>query len=176
MLPLRQRLKGPIRSLRRHFAAKAVVATLLIQLDLDFGLAHAMELLDVDLNAAFVLGFTLAADFASGLYASWWRKTDELGRVAWPLEFIESAKMRDSVIKVGEYVTLLFLITLGSNAWEMQLGWARRWAFIFVWLTELWSIAENFKHASARGLIRAFKRQIRSRTDITTPSNPNAPE
>lgn len=122
-------------------------------------------------QAAFALAFVMSFDLLSGIYASWWRKTDELDRVAKPADFLSSRRLRDSIVKVGEYVSILLLFTVGSNVWEAEFGWAKRWAFMMVFFTEAWSTKENFQHVPVRHLMARLKK-IAERKNPTMKTKP----
>ena len=148
-----RRLSRPLRHLGRYALVKGVVAVLALQIDaLDAFLDLLASVFEIRNEAAFALAFVICLDVVTGVYASWWRKTEELGRVAMPKEFLSSRRLRDSILKVGEYVAVILLFTVGANVWAVEVGWAKRWTLLMVFLTEAWSLRENFQHVPVRSL------------------------
>ena len=158
------RLLRPVSQIARGFAAKALIAFLSIESGLlDWFSSVVGGMIDFRAEMAFALAVVMLVDFMSGLYAAWWRRTEELGRPAKPIEFIESKKIRKSLIKTAEYITILLLVTVGGNVWETELGWAKRWVGLILFLTELWSVRENLQHASARGVLARLRERMSNR-------------
>jgi hypothetical protein len=152
------RVLRPVRSLAQLAVAKGLIALAATKTGAPEATASLIErLLDIRPDAAVALGLVLLLDLITGVYASWWRKSEMLGRNARPKEFITSRRLRDSISKLGEYFVILLLVTVGANTWSTELGWAQEWVFMFLFLTELWSIRENLQHASAQGIVDGLK-------------------
>lgn len=77
-------------------------------------------------------------DFVSGIYAAKRKK-----------QKIRSKIMRRTGVKVIEYIVLLSLITAVSNTFEL-VDWAAPMAYLYVSLTELFSIMENMTGSKSR--------------------------
>jgi len=167
------RFLSPIVSLGQHAQVKGTLSFLAIETGfIDSLLTFMQGVFEVRAEAAFALGLVLLFDFASGVYASWWRKSDELGRPAAFNQFLSSRRLRDSIIKIGEYLSVLILFTVAANVWEVELGWAKRWTYLMIFLTEFWSTRENFQDVPIRGVMDQMRQLINKGTakDISVDS------
>lgn len=152
------RMASPIVSLGSHAYVKGALSFVAMQLHVPVWIVDLLaEVFMVRPEAAFALAFVLTFDLLSGVYASWWRKTEELGRVAKPREFLSSRRLRDSVVKVAEYLAILMLFTVASNVWAVEFGWAKRWSFMMIFFTEAWSTKENFQHVPVRNVFTKLR-------------------
>lgn len=168
--PYTERLTSPVVSLGEHSITKGLLSLLATQIQIPEWLFSLVgQVFDIRPEAAFAMAFVLTFDFLSGVYASWWRKTEKLGRVARPREFLLSSRIRDSIVKVGEYVAILMLFTVASNVWAVEFGWAQRFTFMMIFFTEAWSTRENFQHAPARMLFS----KIRALSEHKNPNSPS---
>jgi hypothetical protein len=162
------RWSSPIISLGKGALLKGVLALFAVQFQVpDWIIDMLADTFSVRPQAAFALAFVMSFDLLSGIYASWWRKTEELDRIAKPADFLSSRRLRDSIIKVGEYIAILMLFTVAANVWDVEFGWAKRWSFMMVFLTEAWSTRENFQHVPVRTMFDRVK-------TLYNKKNPNA--
>jgi len=142
------RLGKPIVSLSQNTYLKGILALLAVEVRVPQWFIDILSrAFDVRADAAFALSFVMVFDLLSGVYASWWKKSRELDRLAYPSEFFYSYKLRESIVKIGEYIAILMLLTVASNVWSVEVGWAQRWTYMMIFFTEAWSTRENFQHA-----------------------------
>ena len=142
------RLGKPIVSLSQNTYLKGILALLAVEIHVPQWFIDILSrAFDVRADAAFALSFVMVFDLLSGIYASWWKKSSELDRFAYPSEFFYSYKLRESIVKIGEYIAILMLLTVASNVWSVEVGWAQRWTYMMIFFTEAWSTRENFQHA-----------------------------
>jgi len=158
------RLTRPIVSLSEHTYLKGVLSFFAVQVNVPQWMIDLLgRVFDVRSDAAFALAFVMLFDLLSGVYASWWRKTDDLDRLAWPSEFLSSSRLRESVVKIAEYISILMLLTVASNVWSVEVGWAQRWTYMMIFFTEAWSTRENFQHAPVTSIFKRLKSAYTSR-------------
>ena len=99
------RVASPLISLGNHAYVKGALSFVAMQFHVSVWIVDLLaEVFMVRPEAAFALAFVLTFDLLSGVYASWWRKTEELQRAAKPSEFLSSRRLRESVVKVAEYL------------------------------------------------------------------------
>jgi len=160
------RAASPIISLGNHAYVKGFLSFAAMQLHVPVWIVDLLEgVFSVRPEAAFALAFVLTFDLLSGVYASWWRKTEELQRAARPSEFLSSRRLRDSTVKVAEYLAILMLFTVASNVWAVEFGWAKRWSFMMIFFTEAWSTKENFQHVPVRNVFTKLRSIYESKAE-----------
>lgn len=115
-LPLRYQL--PMVSLLDWWPLKIVLSALLM-------------LFTIEVELVIVLSFLVVLDWITGIWASKRRQVP-----------ISSIGLRQTSAKVVEYIIILIVATMLSNAFPL-LVWLRPWAFLFICLTEAKSILEN---------------------------------
>jgi len=155
-----RRLFAPLIALARGVWLKGALAAFVVEAGFwASALSLLSDVFEIRASAAFALAMVLTFDFLSGVYASWWRKSDKLGRPAQIGEFFQSRRLRDSVVKVGEYVAVLVLFTVAANVWTVEVGWAKQWTYVFIFFTEVWSTRENFQHIPMRSLLVSLRKK-----------------
>lgn len=79
---------------------------------------------------------------------------------------LSSFGFRNTFIKVIEYILVLGSLTVISNM-HPSLEWVRTWAYVFVALTEFWSIGENMYSEKVRLLVQNFLEVHKTRLGTT---------
>jgi phage-related holin len=103
-----------------------------------------------------LLGFLLCLDFITGAYAAY--------RKGIPLT---SAGARRTMTKVIQYFTFLFCVSAAAATYP-ELEWLRKLCFIFIVLTEIWSIGENLDNSVLKQLMESFRSVVSRKGDKKT--------
>lgn len=120
-----------------------------------FGVVQSIfNLLSTDLVLVVGLVMLITLDILSGCLNAYTsgRKLTSLG-------------FRSTGVKIIEYFIILGAFTILSNMNEMM-SWVQVWAFMFVAITEIWSIGENMYSPKVQRLVKVFAERMKNEQGI----------